>query len=208
MKGALMLDRRFARLLLVGPLVLIACLWPWPGLGSAFCRVFCATANTLSRAVPWDAIAGIEFRPGDDSFAAMRVVSANGSAALNVCSFNVRLVAYLPLSVFVALVVAAPGGRAGGRLRAIAFGSFLVAAALCLCVGAEVARALSHVWIEDLDRAEGRRHIVEVGAVGQWVFDVIHGITATGGSSVVIMLWALSRWIACPHRGWLWLEPQ
>ncbi|HVW24744.1 MAG TPA: hypothetical protein VHC69_05210 [Polyangiaceae bacterium] len=101
----------------LGVVFLLACLAPWPRLGSLYASACCAVFNALTDGVTFGADAVVQFAPGAEALLAgkpyplwhaIAAVSSVSTQATTHFGLNLRAVGYVPTVTFVALVLAWP----------------------------------------------------------------------------------------------------
>lgn len=101
----------------LGLVFLLACLSPWPRLGSLYASACCAVFNALTDGATLGTDASVHFAPGTEALLAgkpyplwhaIAAVSSVSSGATTHFGLNLRAVGYVPTVTFVALVLAWP----------------------------------------------------------------------------------------------------
>jgi hypothetical protein len=205
------IDRRFVRLVAVGIAVHALLMLPWSPLGAVVSHAFCAIANTLADPICWHGLMGMRFHPSAwRATLVLSYIASPGEVAdlATLSTLNLHVLPYTPLSVVVALSVAAPGGNAGARLRSFVLAFAFNALAASAIVALDVVRELSEVQdkVVLLARHDASVHLVELPSAGRWLLGAMEGISSSGCSGLAMVSWCLARWMTSPGRGWLWLE--
>jgi hypothetical protein len=121
-------DRRLAVAALRFAIVLTLCLLPWPGLASTFTSAFVTVGNVITEDMRLGRIAFRFEKPrtteaqGWDVALAVRDVPTGATTRPG---FQLRLLAYVPLAVFLAIIVAAPVGERRAWPLSLALGGLL-----------------------------------------------------------------------------------
>jgi hypothetical protein len=190
-----------ARVLLVTAFILTVALVPWPGLGAAFTRAFCAVGNAAASLCQSHPPLRFEFEPAAGHSWSTTVVvrdSSPGGGSVDVFNLYLRVLVYAPLSLFVALSVAAAEADRRAHARAFAIGLAMVLGLLGLAIVSEVTVVLSHVWAAPTGAASQRVHLVQLGPAASWVLSAVYRTISSCSYVFVVAIWAFSRWWLAP----------
>src|SRR5215472_7275115 len=123
-----LLERRPLHFFVAVTVVLAIFLLPWPGLASAFTGVGCAVVNPFLRAIPHSSVVAVALRPSHDGdppsndlpwSTTLVVHNVRETTEVAVWVFNLRVLAFFPLSVLLALAIATCPRNARAALRSL-----------------------------------------------------------------------------------------
>jgi hypothetical protein len=207
-------DPRFLRLGLRATLLCALLLAPWPGVGTLFTTAFSRVANVVVRDMRWHPPSAFGFAsersiaisfqpasiasPGTLSDATWYVVLAIrdvDSGAVTRSAIHLRFLVYVPLSVFVALTVAAPARWSRAWVGSVALGAGLLAVFACASVALPVVELLAGERVRALELRETTASLL----------DALKLTLIEMGSANAVLLWAIARWFVNRKGSWLWL---
>jgi hypothetical protein len=188
--------------------VLLACLLPWPGLGRAYSSAFVSLASETIGGLRTGSGLVIDFEriedvpqlaaPAVGPWHAVLVVRNPVTDKATRSAMNLRSLAYLPWSIFLALTVGAPIRRSREWLRSVGIGAALTGAFVCLSIGVAVLSVIT----------SGRIQAIEVGSTTRSLILSAFFTVCEINFVIVATIWFVARRIAMAGDDWLFLRPR